>query len=324
MGEIVAVAVVAHQPMVMVPERCASSSAAPAPTPRWSSLATVAARGVRRARGRHARDHRHALVHHHRTRDRGRRAFPGLYTSDEMPRNICDLPYDYPGAPELAKAWHQVGKERQLYTVNVTTPSLPQHYPTINLVHHLRTHGKGLSCGVVQTASLRRLPRVRRRARRSGPRADGRVAILGSGGMSHEFWPLEHDPQALRVRPGARDLVRGARDRPAHPRALGAGRSRRGRRAVSAVPREVSPRGPLRALPDRARRARGRACRARRAAVRVRERGGHGQVHVLFRRSETAMQRTQQDAMTLQGWTLPQIRDRSLGDRRAAAVALLG
>jgi aromatic ring-opening dioxygenase catalytic subunit (LigB family) len=109
-----------------------------------------------------------------------------------MPRNICDFPYDYPGAPELGKAWHQVGKERKLHTVNVTTASLPQHYATINLVHHLRTTEHVLACGVVQTASrdyylalgdalaeaVRRMPA-------------GRVAVLGSGGMSHEFWPLE-------------------------------------------------------------------------------------------------------------------------------------
>jgi aromatic ring-opening dioxygenase catalytic subunit (LigB family) len=59
-------------------------------------------------------------------------------------------------------------------------------------VHHLRTHEKVLSCGIVQTASagyylavgealaeaVRRLP-------------TGRIALLGSGGMSHTFWPLD-------------------------------------------------------------------------------------------------------------------------------------
>jgi aromatic ring-opening dioxygenase catalytic subunit (LigB family) len=80
--------------------------------------------------------------------------FSGLYTSEEMPRNICDLPYDYPGAPQLAREWHRVGKERMLPTLNVTTASLPLHYATLNLVHHLRRRENVLSCGVLQTASL--------------------------------------------------------------------------------------------------------------------------------------------------------------------------
>jgi 3,4-dihydroxyphenylacetate 2,3-dioxygenase len=118
--------------------------------------------------------------------------FSGKYTSEEMPRNICDLPYDYPGAPELARAFHDIGKQHKLHTVNVTTPTLPLHYPTINLVHHVRTLEKVLSCGVVQTASMGyylALGAALAEAVRKMP--DARVAVLGSGGMSHEFWPLE-------------------------------------------------------------------------------------------------------------------------------------
>jgi 3,4-dihydroxyphenylacetate 2,3-dioxygenase len=117
--------------------------------------------------------------------------FSGLYTSDEMPRNICDVPYDYPGAPELARLWHAVGKERRLYTVNVTTASLPQHYATINLVHHLRRREKVLACGVVQTGSLDDYLALGGALKEAISRLPhGRVAVLGSGGMSHEFWPL--------------------------------------------------------------------------------------------------------------------------------------
>lgn len=129
--------------------------------------------------------------------------FKGLYTSDEMPRNISDHPYDYPGAPELAAAWHAVGKERSLYTVNVNTPSLPRHYPTINLVHHLRTREKVLSCGIVQTASREYYLAAGEALSEAAKRVpNGRIAVLGSGGMSHEFWPLdvirqhfEYDPK---------------------------------------------------------------------------------------------------------------------------------
>ena len=99
MGEIVAAAVVAHQPMVMVPER----------RPR---------RARRDRRRHHARSSRaigccarrsptlevdtFVIVDTHwfTTTEHviaGAAHFSGLYTSDEMPRNICDLPYDYPG-----------------------------------------------------------------------------------------------------------------------------------------------------------------------------------------------------------------------------------
>ncbi|HKP60166.1 MAG TPA: hypothetical protein VJV78_25755 [Polyangiales bacterium] len=193
MAEIVAAAVVAHQPMVMVPEKVRIELGG------TGADTTLIEPGYRLLREKFAALDVDTLVifdtHWFTTTEHviaGAATFKGLYTSDEMPRNICDLPYDYPGAPELAALWHQVGKERGLFTVNVNTPSLPRHYPTINLVHHLRTREKILSCGIVQTASagyylaigealaeaVRRLPR-------------GRIALLGSGGMSHEFWPLD-------------------------------------------------------------------------------------------------------------------------------------
>jgi 3,4-dihydroxyphenylacetate 2,3-dioxygenase len=192
-AEIVAAAVVAHQPMVMVPEKVRVALGG------TGQDTTLVEPGYRLLREKFAAFDIDTLVifdtHWFTTTEHviaGAPHFKGLYTSDEMPRNICDLPYDYPGAPELAASWHSVGKERELFTVNVTTPTLPRHYPTINLVQHLRTREKILSCGIVQTASpsyylavgealaeaVRRLPA-------------GRIALLGSGGMSHEFWPLD-------------------------------------------------------------------------------------------------------------------------------------
>src|SRR5215472_13844191 len=140
MGEIVAVAVVAHQPMVMVPERVRIELGG---TGRDTTLIEPGYRRLREHFAELAVDtfvivdtHWFTTVEHVIA---GAAHFSGFYTSEEMPRNICDLPYDYPGAPQLAEAWHQVGKERRLHTINVTTPSLPQHYATLNLVQHLRT-----------------------------------------------------------------------------------------------------------------------------------------------------------------------------------------
>lgn len=194
MGEIVAVAVVAHQPMVMVPEQVRVELGG------TGADTTLVEPGYRRLREAFAALEVDTFVicdtHWFTTTEHviaGAGHFTGLYTSDEMPRNICDLPYDYPGSPDLARAWHQVGKERSLHTVNVTTASLPQHYATINLVHHLRRDEKVVACGVVQTASLDYYLAIGGALAEAARRVDGgRIAILGSGGMSHRFWPLEH------------------------------------------------------------------------------------------------------------------------------------
>lgn len=193
MAEIVAAAVVAHQPMVMVPEKVRVALGG---TGRDTTLIEP---GYRLIREKLAALDVDTLVifdtHWFTTTEHviaGAAHFKGLYTSDEMPRNISDLPYDYPGAPELAASWHSVGKERDLFTVNVTTASLPRHYPTINLVQHLRTREKVLSCGHVQTASANYYLAVGEALAEAARRLPaGRIALLGSGGMSHQFWPLD-------------------------------------------------------------------------------------------------------------------------------------
>jgi 3,4-dihydroxyphenylacetate 2,3-dioxygenase len=191
-GEIVAAAVVAHQPMVMVPENVRVELGG---TGKDTTLIEPGYRLLREAFQKLDVDTLVIIDTHWFTTTEhviaGAAHFKGLYTSEEMPRNICDFPYDYPGAPELAKAWHAVGKERNLYTVNVTTESLPRHYPTINLVHHLHRGEKVLSCGVVQTASREYYLSLGGALRDAVARTAGRVAILGSGGMSHTFWSLD-------------------------------------------------------------------------------------------------------------------------------------
>jgi len=192
MGSIVATAVVAHQPMVMVPEAVRVELGG------TGADTTLIEPGYRRLREAFAELEVNTFViidtHWFTTTEHviaGAARFAGRYTSEEMPRNLCDVPYDYPGAPELARAWHEVGKERGLYTVNVTTASLPQHYATVNLVHHLRRGQDVLSSGVVQTAGMDDYLALGGALAEAVRRVPGaRVAVLGSGGMSHEFWPL--------------------------------------------------------------------------------------------------------------------------------------
>ena len=120
MAELVAAAVVAHQPMVMVPEEVRVQLGG------TGADTTLVEPGYRLLREQFAALAVDTIViidtHWYTTTEHviaGASHFSGLYTSDEMPRNICELPYDYPGAPELAAAWHRVAKSRGLYTVNV-------------------------------------------------------------------------------------------------------------------------------------------------------------------------------------------------------------
>jgi 3,4-dihydroxyphenylacetate 2,3-dioxygenase len=193
MGEIVVAAIVAHQPMVMLPEALRVELGG------TGADTTLVEPGYRALRELFTEKGVDTFVifdtHWYTTTEHvlaGAAQFSGLYTSDEMPRNICEVAYDYPGAPELARAWHEAGKAKKLHTINVTTASLPRHYATINLVSHLRTREKVLSCGIVQTASAPYYLALGAALAEAVRNVDGaRVALLGSGGMSHSFWPLD-------------------------------------------------------------------------------------------------------------------------------------
>ena len=114
----------------------------------------------------------------------------GRYTSEELPRVIHELPFDYAGAPTLAEAIRSEAKKRRIRMTNATTPTLPRHYPTINLVHHMRREEKVLSVGVCQTAELDDYLAFGEVIAAAIRRTPCRVALLGSGGLSHRFWPL--------------------------------------------------------------------------------------------------------------------------------------
>ena len=191
MGEIVSAAVVSHVPTVMLAEDVRRRLGG-------SGEDTSLVEGYRRLKAHfEARavdtwvifdthwftttEHVVAGAAHHR----------GLYTSDELPRVIHELPFDYAGAPVLAEAVRSAAKERGIRVTNATTPTLPRHYPTINLVHHMRRDERVLSVGVCQTAVLDDYLAFGAAIAAAVERTPGRVALLGSGGLSHRFWPLQ-------------------------------------------------------------------------------------------------------------------------------------
>ncbi|WP_338681617.1 catechol 1,2-dioxygenase [Streptomyces acidiscabies] len=121
----------------------------------------------------------------------------GLFTSDELPRGMCRIPYDWPGDPELAGELVRAGTEQDAWITGIDDPYLPTHYATVNLWHYL---GRGLadkrwvSIGVCQTGEAEDHLRVGRALATAVERTNRKVLVIASGALSHAFWPLRQTP----------------------------------------------------------------------------------------------------------------------------------
>ena len=192
MGEIVGAAIFGHQPAIMAPAQMRTAMGQGRDT-------TLVEPGM--ARLREALDacgadtfvifdtHWFTTIEHIAA---GAASFQGTYTSEELPLLIADYAYKYPGSPLLAETLTGVTGERGVRYLNATNPHIGTHYPTLNVLHYLHRGEGVLSVGVCQTAqahnfldfgaclgeAVRRTPNIR-------------VALIGSGGMSHTFWPMD-------------------------------------------------------------------------------------------------------------------------------------
>ncbi|MFF0292640.1 3,4-dihydroxyphenylacetate 2,3-dioxygenase [Kitasatospora sp. NPDC004614] len=118
----------------------------------------------------------------------------GLFTSEELPRGMCRMPYDYLGDPELA---HNIGKfadKHGTWITPIDDPYLPIFYATVNLWKYL---GEGLpdkrwvTIGVCQTGDAEDHLRLGRALADGIAATPGRrVIVIASGALSHTFWPL--------------------------------------------------------------------------------------------------------------------------------------
>ncbi len=114
----------------------------------------------------------------------------GAYTSDELPRGMSGIPYDYPGDPELARAAEAAAKRAGQPAHASEDPDLPVHYPTINLVHYLWRGERVVSVSCAQTGETPDFLAMGRAIGEAVAETGRRVVLLASGGMSHRFWPL--------------------------------------------------------------------------------------------------------------------------------------
>ncbi|WP_232698561.1 hypothetical protein [Brevibacillus daliensis] len=121
----------------------------------------------------------------------GRDHYKGFHTSDELPRSLRDVPYEYDGDPELGLLIEEEASKRTDTWVHVSRNAhLPIHYGTVNLVHYLHRGEKILSVSTAQTGEPHDFLKFGEILQEAIKRMDGRVVLLASGGLSHRFWPL--------------------------------------------------------------------------------------------------------------------------------------
>jgi 3,4-dihydroxyphenylacetate 2,3-dioxygenase len=115
----------------------------------------------------------------------------GYYTSDELPRGMSQVPYDFPGDPELARLMAEEGERLGTWITPIDDPYLPIHYPTVNLLPYLQGEERWVSVSTPQTGEPDDFLLAGQALAAAVARSDRRVVLLASGAMSHKFWPLK-------------------------------------------------------------------------------------------------------------------------------------
>ena len=191
MGEIVGAAVVSHVPPLVMPETERRAMNNGHDTTLFAGLHQLAAEKLRPSNpdtvvviDTHWFSTIEHIVSSHATRQ-------GLFTSEELPRGMAQMPYDIKGDPELAEAWAGCAGDREdTWITTVDDPCLPIHYPTVNLLGFLQTDESWVSASVCQTADTQDFLLFGEMLAAAVDRIDRRVVVLASGGLSHRFWPL--------------------------------------------------------------------------------------------------------------------------------------
>lgn len=118
----------------------------------------------------------------------------GLYTSDELPRGMRQIPYDLKGSPALAHAMAEAATARGIRTTAIDDPCLPIHYPTVNLSTFLQGEEEWVSVSHAYSAEPDDFLRVGEGIGNAIRASDKRVVLIASGSMSHRFWPFRLIP----------------------------------------------------------------------------------------------------------------------------------
>ena len=117
----------------------------------------------------------------------------GLFTSEELPRGMTQIPYYIKGDPELANLISKYDEKNGTWITPIADPHLPIFYATLNLWHYL---GRGLddkkwiSLSVCQTGTPEDFIRAGRAIGEAIRDSDRKVVLIASGALSHTFHKL--------------------------------------------------------------------------------------------------------------------------------------
>ncbi|HKX39927.1 MAG TPA: 3,4-dihydroxyphenylacetate 2,3-dioxygenase [Burkholderiaceae bacterium] len=117
--------------------------------------------------------------------------FKGLYTSNELPHFIANMPFESPGNPALGKLLARVCNEHGVETLAHDATTLHPEYGTLvplrymNADQHFKVVSVSALCMAHYLNDSARLGWAMRRAVED--HYDGRVAFFASGSLSHRF-----------------------------------------------------------------------------------------------------------------------------------------
>src|SRR2546422_3947581 len=116
----------------------------------------------------------------------------GTFTSHELPRGMGQIPYDTPGAPELAFAVAKEAADRDdTWVLACDDPYLPIFYGTVNVWSYLHGDDRWVSVGINQCGQTDDFLLLGELIAQAIEGLDRRVVLLASGGLSHRFLPFK-------------------------------------------------------------------------------------------------------------------------------------
>ncbi|UCV11865.1 3,4-dihydroxyphenylacetate 2,3-dioxygenase [Dechloromonas denitrificans] len=115
----------------------------------------------------------------------------GNYTSHEFPHFIQDLPYEFPGNPELGNLIAEEATAMGVKTRAHQVASLDLEYGTILPMRYMNPEGKIKVISIAGWSTFGSLEESRilgEALAKAVARSNSKVAIVASGSMSHQIW----------------------------------------------------------------------------------------------------------------------------------------
>ena len=117
-------------------------------------------------------------------------SWEGIYTSNELPHFIKNLPFSYQGNPALGKAIAEVATAAGVFTRSHDATSLALEYGTLVPMRYMNEDKQFKVVSVSALCTVHNLMdsvELGRAVRRAIEQSDGNVAVLASGSLSHRF-----------------------------------------------------------------------------------------------------------------------------------------